>query len=615
MPRSIPSFVLLAVTCLLTASTAAAQSLRTVPVGLGLGHLSHGSGNPPLRLSADRLAIVSEGQTERVGIPDDQIVIVSGLESGTVSTASVGLSSALDAYGPPSRTLVKVDESTFVYYDRGEGNDPQLLVVSIAGSSISTNVVQLKSGDAFDPAAQPVAILGDSTMVWASRGADGSIGTDDDGITVVERLRDGVSESVSHAAGVALGGEVVAISDTRVVARTLGADAVAGTPDDGLLFVDVTKESTTLSIFNLRCGVAPFAAARGPVVFGPDALVYPVVGSPRAGLYVVVGGLATTTAWARFVGDPRDVALAPQPVAISQSQFVYASPGRDHAFRTRDDQICVVTVDRQTSVLRYSPGVGLGVADSTVPPAHLGGARLVFATIGPDQAAGSEDDGVLYADVSPRQVFRLASCGLEPVAVTAVNADSVAVETAFGGFAFFQALETDAPRFSHFSMQVPAPRSFVRINDWTLAGSMPQVPGAIADDVVTVQFPFVEVYGVTQLCGTGRTITIDRSVPPALDAYWPATMRGGVPGAPACLIYSWYAADVPLNPVCRFYLADAWIFDVTILPVDDDGNATVWGYIPWLPWLPGHSFCGQWGTFDPHGYDYLCVSAGFRVHL
>src|SRR4029079_18660236 len=98
--------------CLLAATTASAQSYRTISVGVGLGHLIHGVGNQPLRLSNDAMAIVSDGSSEGFGAPDDAIVIIRGFESGLLSTSFVGLSTALGTYGDLPHNLVRLDDRT-----------------------------------------------------------------------------------------------------------------------------------------------------------------------------------------------------------------------------------------------------------------------------------------------------------------------------------------------------------------------------------------------------------------------------------------------------------------------------------------------------------------------
>src|SRR5688572_16524259 len=66
-----------------------AQSQRTIYVGGGLGHMVFGSGNPPILLTSDMIAVASDGGSEGYGVPDDQLVVVRGFDEGNITVSAV----------------------------------------------------------------------------------------------------------------------------------------------------------------------------------------------------------------------------------------------------------------------------------------------------------------------------------------------------------------------------------------------------------------------------------------------------------------------------------------------------------------------------------------------
>jgi hypothetical protein len=600
------------------------QSLRMVPVGGGLGHLVHGVGNEPLRLSNDAMAIISDGTTEGANIVDDQLIVVSGFESGLLATSTVSLYTALGSYGDLPRSLARLSDESFVYVDCGApGHDPSLVVVGDAGGVNLVTVHTLPREAAFDIDEQTPAALDSASLVWIAVGRDQVSGTADDRIGFAFGLGQAPSSVGSIAAPGAMGGEVVALSAVRAVARCFGADGVLGTTDDALVLIDRAGRTVTTTVLPLGAGVGAFVHARGPLRVGKDSLVYPTAGTGATSLYTLVRAATSSTPEIFQVGSPLEVppasAFRPEPVAIGRDFFTYFNAGANRSFHDSDDEIRVCVIGATIQVRTFAPNVALGLSDTSIPPVCLELGRAVFPSRGADGLAGTADDGVVFADDldSTSPVFSTISTGVEALSIARVNGTSVAMMTLDGSLGFVQGIGTYEPWYTQFVQSVGCGSCFKRLNDWTLVGTnqVSTESSNLIDDIVTVQFPFVEILGSAQTCASGHSLVISRDVPPVLGTTWPAVVSGGDTGAPAALMLSWYPADLPLNPAARFYLDPAFVFGAEVMIVDVSGAARVHLYLEPLPWLPGYSFCGQWGMYDPAGYDGLCVSSGFRVHF
>jgi hypothetical protein len=623
MSRPLTLFTL-ACFSLLACTDAGAQALRTISTPGALGHYLHGVGNPPLRLSDDTIAIVSEGTTEGMGVLDDQILIVSGFESGLLSQTWVTLSSVLSAYGDLPRRLVRLDATSLLYVD--QGNDavtPSLLVVSGAGTTNQAAVHPLSPRERFSADFQKPAVLDAQSILWVGLGVDKLLGTADDRISFAFDLGTPGCQPGSVPAPSPMGGEVVAVSPTRGIARMLGADGMPGTNDDALLVIDRDRRSVRLGVIPVNSGIGVFSASGGPVLVGKDTVVYPSTGPAPTSLYTVLRDAAGAVPTVVFVGLPTELpvgwSLIPEPAGVSRDAFAWSNAGANRVFHDSDDQVRVCLLGTAVTVRTFFPGYGLGLSDTSIPPAHLGGGRVVFASNGSDGVDGSPDDGVVVAEALglPNPVFTHLASGVQVLSLTGVNATTVAMQSLDSTFAFFQGIGTSEPAFSQFVEAVGCGACFVRINDWTIADSGPVSSDStsLQDDLVTVQFPFVELYGTGQICASGHALAIEKDVAPLLGTTWPATLKSATTGMPAALLLSWYKADYPLNPVSRFHLDPANLFFSDVMIVDYAGEARVYLYFEPLPWLPGFSFCGQWGVYDPTGYAGVCVSSGFRVHF
>ncbi len=610
-------------------SSLEAQSTRSIYVGGGLGHSMRGITNPPLRLTDDVLAVVSDGGSSGPTIPDDQIVIVSGFRTGQLVTANVGFYTALGITGDSSSTLTRLSDTSLLYVDHGVlTGTPTLMIVSDIPATNTVTTFALDKVHALDPDQQTVAVLDADTIAWVAPGADGLSGTYDDLVVAVKGLAAGAITMQELAIGVPLAADTARAGDSLVAVRALGADQLPGSGDDSLYVCRVLTGSVTVhgSVDNISIGA--FLSQRGPVTIADadPVLIFPSVARTNdvyEPLYVAFDHMEAGVQ-ATVFGTQRELPLGwimvPTPIDIGGRAFAYISSGSNRQFHDSDDEVKVhfLAPGANPASAQWRPGVGLGMSDTSVPPVSLATDRLVFPSSGHDRTVGNYDDGFLVVEnlhaIFP--TYLEVVTGSDHVALAKLNPSAISALDSSGLMSYVLDIGTPSPQLRQWTTPLTDCGFPVRINDWTLMGgtNLSDAATDLRDDLLAIHFPWIELFGDASACGSGSHPAISQ-VTPYLGSTYFATVSNVPPGAAMALVLAWYGGEAAINHQAKLWLDSANIFEDHVTFADGFGSGFVPLYLRPLPWLTGLSFAGQWGVFDPTSVGSFCVSSGFRLHL
>lgn len=218
-----------------------------------------------------------------------------------------------------------------------------LFAASAAGAaSLFAEVPLAPNGDMLDSSRAGALPLTSSSLLVAAEGPDGSQGTADDVVLLVQDL--GATNTVTPLATPFLGsyGEIVRLSPTRAVTLGYGPDGSGQTADDVLLLLDRLGSDNVVT--SITVGAAYEGHSSGPFAIGASA----------AGV---------------------------------------ASAGADNSYGTADDVLVVVSDLGGTNTVTPFPAPGLN--SSGTRPSPIDGGVLI-ASQGPDFSEGSADD-VVYS--------------------------------------------------------------------------------------------------------------------------------------------------------------------------------------------------------------------------
>ncbi len=374
-----------------------------------VGRLEATDVHAPTRLSASSAAVVTRGPDASPNTGDDTVAILTdlgGANSVTYAAAPfvpsrgrcrpVALSptSFLVASNGPDSAENSADDVTYLFEDAGGGNDR---------TDLATPRLYPRAPGG------PIRISPTRAAV-VSAGADGSVGTADDEVLLLDKLGQAnqvASIPVPHVNNYG-GSRIVPWGDSALLVLTEGADSVEGTADDSVYLV--TRLGANEATTEIVVGATDEDRQARPVPLSPTSFAVVTLGpdlnynsaDDRIAIVSDVGG--TNTVSTVTVGGLADGATS-TPSALSSTALVVTSGGADGLIRSGGDDAVTVVSGIGTAPLVESVPLG-GDADDLYglgfAPAVLGGGRAVALSTGANAVLGTgNDDALLVVEGLP----------------------------------------------------------------------------------------------------------------------------------------------------------------------------------------------------------------------
>ncbi|NUN50088.1 MAG: hypothetical protein HUU15_14765 [Candidatus Brocadiae bacterium] len=365
-------------------------------VGSGTPVLTRG-GTGPARFDDPGLPVVT-------GVGDSVLLLTAAgalplltqmgaIETTPAVTATLNLTGIAGAVARPVMVGARAVLVTLGIDGVPSFDDAALVIDGIGGTTLTSRSVSLPGLALGDPCI-PVAV-GPHAFVIVTAGADLQFGTGDEGLVLVHSL-DTTPVTVPLAAGRIHGsaaGRPMVSGGTIAAVMTAGFDGAFGTADDALQVVRDLLTGPAPAV-PLVVGPATPGAEGLPFATGADAAVIPLLG---ADLTAGTGDdeIAVVTALSL---DPMSVltATAPNPapgpagamVQLSSSDAVRLSRGPDGALGTPDDALVLLgSLGPAPTSLTLPVG-----ALRDHPPLPTSSSGVALAGEGPDNVPGTEDD-------------------------------------------------------------------------------------------------------------------------------------------------------------------------------------------------------------------------------
>ncbi|MBI2921327.1 MAG: hypothetical protein HYY18_09620 [Planctomycetes bacterium] len=347
----------------------------------------------------DAVLVLTDGPDLTLGTSDDTLVQVEDILTAPVVTASVavGRMESSEARRPlmvGTRAVIAMRGADLL-----TNGDDQIVIVDGLGTATLTTSTLGTPGLAFEAPSIPVMIDGTALAIHGA-GADFVFGSVDDtflivtGIGAVPALATVVVPSTVHTARM---GRMVRVGPTTIAMLGCGGDGLPGTADDTIL---VVQSALTIPVGVIVPAVGPMATDvdSEPVATGGDAMLVPLKGADLLG-FTADDTVALATALSTPVPPAPTALAAGNPAAgphgrlavLSSSDAVRYSTGADAALGTADDGLVLLTA-LTGAAASATFATGAAASHDLLPTSAT---SVAFVGEGADALDGTADDTCL----------------------------------------------------------------------------------------------------------------------------------------------------------------------------------------------------------------------------
>ncbi len=387
----------LVVTALAAVAVAAttAKSVALAPNGDAID----GSAGAPVALSPTSLVVSAEGADGVAGTSDDVTLFVSNLGTTPVVTPLP------TPYGSPySSRITRLSFARAALCAAGQDGtfgtaDDELMVLDRLGSQ--NRVLRTALGGLGDNQQFTPEKMSADRIAVAAIGADLKANTADDEIIVVDGVSTDVPVAQRYPAPYLQASgrtQAIALSESTVVVASNGADKKPSTADDVVHVLRGIGTPTVTSLSLPAPGLNRRAAGRAVRLSETTALVVAAgadlldsTADDELLLLDTVAGTSTPVAVPYVVN-----ASGGRPVVLAPGLAICSTLGADGTLGTGDDAVAVVAgLDGATPTVTSIP-IGAFGDDNNCRPTRLAADAFAMVSFGDDATVGTPDDEVVY---------------------------------------------------------------------------------------------------------------------------------------------------------------------------------------------------------------------------